>query len=349
MVKKISFKLTYIIYCLVIILLTFEFIYRTQIVDTYLPELRAYNSNKDINSFSKNKCVLALGDSFTAGESYVDTLRRLRPDYKIINSGIVGTGIIQALFVASRRVDRFKPLIIIYQVYVGNDLFNIRYPVNWEKSSFLRNIYWTLERYFRSLGFLAYRLSQYECVQKFCLRNKIENNAINKTISVFDAENYNEFEKTYLVMDPSYLEETIFVSDKYKKEYNEELERLNKLVSICASNKSKLYILVIPHPCQISSNYFKDMQALGARFKGDFKELKENEYPFIKEIRKRFENKSNVYILNPMQFMKNLENAGHQLFFVNDPHFNVFGQKMLGEYVAREIFEEPVISHLEDR
>ena len=45
-----------------------------------------------------------------------------------------------------------------YQVYVGNDLFDIRYPTNWHTISPARNIYWFLANHLRVVGYLNYRL-----------------------------------------------------------------------------------------------------------------------------------------------------------------------------------------------
>ena len=148
--RKISFVFASILFCLLFSLLTFEFIYRSQIIDTYTPELKAYNYDKILNDENNMKSILIMGDSFTAGKNnYPYYMQNSFQDWRIINSGVSGTGVIQTLIIAPKRLKRFKPSIFIYQIYVGNDLFDITYPVNWKTISFFRNTYWSLSNYFR--------------------------------------------------------------------------------------------------------------------------------------------------------------------------------------------------------
>ena len=337
MINKIYLIFSYIILIFLVTSIVFEFIYRVQIFDTYLPELNAYNPS--IKNAPRDKRMLVFGDSFTADESYLEWMRKIKPDYEIINSGVCGTGIVQTLIMVQKRIKRFDPSIIIYQIYVGNDLLNIKYPINWRKGHFLINSYWTLERYFRSLGFLAYRLSQFKFFQSFFDINKIGNKDKSKMSDVFDPQKYVARTKTYLIMNPSYLEETILVSGRSKTIYNEFLKKLDKLISICESSKRNIYILVIPHSCQVGRGYFNNMQVLGAEFSVNSEKIQEDEYPFIEGIIDKFKNKDGIYILNPLQFFKNLENTGQKVYFSNDSHLNILGQRILGEYVAKEISE----------
>lgn len=122
-------------------LLLFEAAYRFQFVDTYRPELQAFNDAETLDGTGRSETILALGDSFTAGRGgYVDYLRAPLPGRRLVNAGISGTGVAQALIVAPRRLREFEPSVVIYQVYVGNDLFDLRYPQNLRRVSLARNL-----------------------------------------------------------------------------------------------------------------------------------------------------------------------------------------------------------------
>ena len=88
-----------------------ELMYRYQLVDTYQPELKGFNDPSDLEEVSDRPTILVMGDSFTAGSShYANRMNRLLPSHRVINSGVGGTGIIQASFMAPRRFDRFDPI-----------------------------------------------------------------------------------------------------------------------------------------------------------------------------------------------------------------------------------------------
>lgn len=160
--RQTVFVVMYLVGSAVLALLAFEILYRIQVVDTYAPELRAYDPGSDLRNDDGRPTILLMGDSFTAGtESFPAILRRDLPGARIINAGIPGTGIIETAIVAAERFRRFRPAVFVYQIYVGNDLFNITYPVNWHKLSVTRNLYWMLAQRFRSISYLNYRLGQF--------------------------------------------------------------------------------------------------------------------------------------------------------------------------------------------
>src|SRR5689334_1804374 len=96
-----------------------EGIYRFQVVDTYGAELRAFNPD-DAPADRARPTLLAMGDSFTAGRtSWAGILRDRLRRWRVVNAGIGGTGVLQALYVARNRFARFPPTAFVYQVYVG--------------------------------------------------------------------------------------------------------------------------------------------------------------------------------------------------------------------------------------
>src|SRR5215470_6968422 len=139
-------------------LLILEWAYRAQIVDTYRPELQAFNPAQVLVDNGR-PTLLLMGDSFTAGRtSYAGLLQETLQEWRVINAAVSGTGVLQTLYMAPHRFAHFHPRIFVYQVYVGNDLFDIRYPTNWRTISPLRNLYWLLANHLRVIGYLNYRL-----------------------------------------------------------------------------------------------------------------------------------------------------------------------------------------------
>src|SRR6266705_4883245 len=140
-------------------LLVLEWVYRAQLVDTYRPELRTFNP-APVSAPDGKPALLVMGDSFTAGRtSYAGLLQDTLQEWRVINAAVSGTGVLQALYMAQNRFAQFHPAIFLYQVYVGNDLFDVRYPTNWRTISPVRNIYWLLANHLRVLSYLNYRLS----------------------------------------------------------------------------------------------------------------------------------------------------------------------------------------------
>src|SRR4029453_19648678 len=103
--------------------------------------------------------LLVMGDSFTASRtSYAGILQDTLQEGETINAAVSGTGVLQALYMAPKRFAQFHPAIFLYQVYVGNDLFDIRYPTNWHTISLVRNVYWSLANHFHVVGYLNFPL-----------------------------------------------------------------------------------------------------------------------------------------------------------------------------------------------
>ncbi len=341
--KKVSFVFVYVLFCLIFVLFAFEFIYRWQIIDTYLPELKSYNFYDNLNDKENKKTILIMGDSFTAGSNnYPDHMQYKLKDWRIINSAISGTGIIQASIIFPKRFKRFKPSVFIYQVYVGNDLFDITYPVNGETISFLRNIYWTVSNYFRSISFLNYRLGQMgkgkSGKQRKLRKSETELKQIYNfnTTDSFSVEKYSKREKLYSKAEPGLMENQLMVKEKRKQDFATFINKLKDFASYSKSEECKLYILVIPHACQINEHYLENMRRLGFVF-SDNKQILNNDYPFISQIQQEFKQNPNVQILNPIQVLKNNEKENKRMYYQNDCHLNPNGQKVLAEYILREI------------
>lgn len=99
-----------IIISLILAILLSNFIYLSGYIDFYKAELLAYNSTNDLSEHNEKNTILIIGDSFTAANnSYPNILRNILHNYRIINSGISGSGIIQASIISEKRINKFKP------------------------------------------------------------------------------------------------------------------------------------------------------------------------------------------------------------------------------------------------
>ena len=161
MIKKILKASIFLALSLSVAIIVLNVFYVSGLIDFYKPELTAFNPEHDLSKDNSKDTILVMGDSFSVGnQAYPNILRNTYPRCRIINSAVSGTGIIETEIMAKRRIKRFKPKIFIYQIYVGNDMFNISYPVNWEKISLVRNIYWLIANRIRLVSYINYRLGQ---------------------------------------------------------------------------------------------------------------------------------------------------------------------------------------------
>ena len=180
-------------------LLLFEVVYRYQWIDFYATEYHFLNPQLDLED--ERPRVLVMGDSFTASDSnYVDQLRGQFPGLQFINSAVPGTGAVQASYMAPRRFRAVEPDLVVYQVYLGNDLFDIRNPTSFRRMSLVRNLYWATANRFRSIGYLNYKMGQFFAAPP---------DTAKMMHFGFSPERYNAREKMYLKAAPNWLTEQL--------------------------------------------------------------------------------------------------------------------------------------------
>ncbi len=311
-----------------------ELAYRFQLLDTYRSELCAYNPHDVINGAWQGQTLLAIGDSFTAGTaSYPDVLRSLLPGWRIVNCGIPGTGVVQADIVAPNRLRKFKPTVCVYQIFVGNDLFDIRYPAGGSHVAVARRVYWYLASYLRSLSFLNYRLGQWKSgtpakyTPFVCGPAKPE---------IFSIDRYDERERIYLSAEPLLLENQVLVTPARARDYDREIEGLLKLRELCRKSNTMLVLLVIPHAAQVAPVYMDRMMQIGATFT-DPERMAAKDYPFLAGIRRAFSNDPGVVIVDPLPALKAAEGQGISVYFTNDGHLNRAGQQRVAQVLVDAI------------
>src|SRR4029450_8193428 len=157
-----------------------------------------------------------MGDSFTASRtSYAGILQDTLQEWRIINAAVSGTGVLQALYMAPKRFAQFHPSLFLYQAYVGNDLFDIRYPTNWRTISLGRNVYWFLANHLRIIGYLNYRLRQAKETlpprqrHAFSLAGPAVAASATGDIEAFSVEHYDARVKLYVRAEPPLIEDSI--------------------------------------------------------------------------------------------------------------------------------------------
>ena len=307
--------------------LALELSYRYQLIDNYAPELRVYNSPQTLAA--QRKTILILGDSFTAGSpTYPPMLRQKIRDYRIINGGIPGSGIIQACIVAPDRFKELKPDIFIYQVYVGNDLFDIRYPVDLRTISPIRNLYWFIGNRLRFISFLNYRLGQIWA--NFRSQDKV----VEVPDIPFSKAAYDTRTKEFHVKaEPSCLNDSIEVKNERAQDFRVELRKLSELLALAQRNRCCMIILIVPCCCQVNARYMENFECLGSTFEDKAAILSEDDYPFIRAIKERFRD---ISVLNPLAKLREADSK-QRVYYQNDGHLNKFGQEVLANFVYEQL------------
>ncbi len=327
--KKWLRKLAWLPVLLLLFIALLELFYRNQWIDTYKRELNALNPVE----FPANpkKRVLVMGDSFSAAtNSWVDVLRKRHSDWQIVNSAVPGTTILQANLMLENRLSDFKPDLLIYQIYVGNDLFDLRYPLNWGEIGFFRNLYWATANRIRSLAWFNYALGQFKrsvALPDF-QQGKVDEGE-------FDPAKYSERERLYLKAEPGMIENQVLLKEGREIDMVKYGGLLSEFIYTALEADCKVVLMVIPHCSQVHPRYLERMELLGAKF-GEQAAMATEEYPFLRELRAIADDKAEI--LNLLPVMQEREAAGHSMYYLHDAHLNDAGQAVVAELV------EPVAS-----
>jgi hypothetical protein len=328
MIKRVLFFGAYLLLCLACFLLVFEGIYRHQLIDFYQPELRANNRPADLGDTTR-KTLLAMGDSFSAGpDAWVAFLRRQLPSYRVICAAVSATGVFESLFIAPRRFREFKPQVFIYQVFVGNDIQDIRRPLNWRTMTLPRYFYGFMCSYlgFRSLTFANYRLGQ-------LLRSSGPGTAQNAD-PPFSPAAYPKSVTIYTQAEPDNLEDTILARGARGRDVATLVDSIKKLVSY-ASPACHKYVVVIPDASQVSDFYLQHFEQLGGRV-ADPRGLHRDEYPLVIRLKEGLA-AAGIKVLNPLPLFQRHEQQGQRLYYQNDSHLKPVGQSLLGEFILKQL------------
>ena len=328
--KKSLNILGYSIFLITAVMLLSEVIYRYQWIDFYAAELHGLNNEEDLKPEDERPTILVLGDSFSADKaSYVQELRAAFPEHRIINSAVPGTGIKEALVMAPGRIETFKPDILIYQIYLGNDLTDLEPPVNWSTLSFPRNLYWSLSSSLQFLRFMNYRLGGL----RRGVYKDIEEETSREEKEIFSVEKYSPRQKLYLKANPFLIEDVATLNGDAGETMELVLEKLTELVELPDSD-CQVYVLSMPHCAVVHSIYRERMEQIGGQFNRP-EEITSQEIAFNSSLDDFCQNYAQVTFINPLNVLRAAEkDQPGSLFYLHDPHLNRAGQEVVGQHLV---------------
>ncbi len=304
-----------------VILVLLEVSYRSDIIDFFSASWKHLNKEELIKE--QRADLLVIGDSFSANnESYVSFLRNYFPEKSIYNASQSGIGLNEVNVFAERRIDEVNPKAILYQVYVGNDLIDIKALRNFKKASIARSAYWEVSNYITFLKYANQHL------------NNFRNSPIThlKKESDFSFKNYNERTKLYATIDSGYLQKSIIISGDFEAKYRTWKKKFNSFLNKIPEDIS-VYVVFIPHCAQLNGYYCQNFETLGFSVDNVFSDS----YPFFDQAKNDFKGR-HIKFLNPLSFLRSRDNEINRLYYSNDPHFNSNGHRELATYLKNYIF-----------
>lgn len=294
-----------------------ECVYRYQWVDFYKKEW--HFQNRKLQPDPDKKRILVFGDSFSADTSCWVQKWTNPKDVQVFNAAIPGTGPEVFRLIAGNRIKATKPDLIVVQLYEGNDLYDLRKPVNWRQFSFGRNLYWSSGNVFRSLGFINYRLGQTNADVRTDFNSKEQ--------QTFHRNRYDARTKLYISGDAAYPSGMVLLKGDYADDMQTLIEMLKEIRQE-AGEKTPFYVLTVPSCVQVHKRYWRQYKRLGA--KNDPKVL--TTHSWAVELKK-----AGFTVIDPLNEFRLAEKNGEQLYYANDPHLNVAGQQLLATCVRKAV------------
>lgn len=289
--------------------LLLEWIYREQWIDFYKHEWRYQNKVTEPDT-SKTR-ILVFGDSFSADQlSWVnlwkkDTLKQ------VFNAAIPGTGPETFRLIAGNRIKEVKPDIVLVQLYEGNDLYDLSKPVRWKVHGIGRNLFWFLSSWFRSLGYINYRLGQHQADLA------VQGNP--KESEQFDPRLYDPRTKLFIKGDLHYPQTHIQLTGDAEDTFEKMLVMLREIRE-ASGNQVRFIVIPVPHCIQVHGTWLRNYRKLGA--KADRSVLKD--HIWAEKLRK-----AGFEVIDPLGDFRKAAQKGQVLYYPNDPHLNAEGQQLL--------------------
>jgi hypothetical protein len=277
---------------------------------------------------------LAFGDSFTVQHgSWLTQLRDDLPAYRIINSAITGTSVFEASYMAPGRIKTFKPKVLVYQLYVGNDLLGVRHSLNWKAWSAARNAFWLISDRLRFLSYVNYKMGQLNW--GYTREGSTPPITGNSTEQRFEAAQYRFREKVYAHGDPFLISNSALLKDRRDRDL-ENMSIILRDIIAHASSDCKIYFVVIPNKAQINSSYLQHMEEIGFQFHESFTPGEEN-YPFITALQRNFQSTKNVEIINPLVLLRQHDTRTEKMYYLYDEHLTAAGQRIVKDLLLSKI------------
>lgn len=301
-----------------ITLLLFEIAYRYQWIDFYKVEWN-YHTKELPKIESPNQRILVLGDSFSADKN--SWVYELATDstLQVFNASLPGVGPETFRLIAKDRIHETNPTVIILQLYVGNDLYDIHKPISWSKFSFGRNLFWSISNNIRSLNFLNYRIGQMSVEDELSYQPKQD--------TIFDPKRFSPRDKLFINGNSNYPENVICVLNEQSKSFNKLLDYIEEVKGLTPKNCT-FNVLLVPHSCQVNERYVQRYKKLGAKLNDD---VLKNTY-WVDEIRKK-----GIETIDLIEVLNKHEEVGIEMFYTNDIHLNPDGQRVVGKFVKSQM------------
>ncbi|MEL6831829.1 MAG: hypothetical protein AAFP77_02505 [Bacteroidota bacterium] len=320
MLRKLLRGILYLLFLLVATILLLEVSYRWNIVDFYGANLRRLNT-EELGTKSDLPCVLVIGDSFSADmSSYVGFLRDSLREHRIINAAVPGTGVRQHQRFFKQRIREFQPEMLIYQLYVGNDLLDYRHPTSSPHLSWQRRWYWWLADRLLVLGYINAQLPAVRHAlfpaQRVDQHTKGDPN--------FSVARYSERTKMLMAAEPHLLQHSILLQGKRKADMEAMTKELKAMLDDLPEPIPVL-IVVMPHCVQVGTPFIERFQQLGAQLE-DVNILMQRQFPFFTFLAEELDG-DNVQVLNALDWLS--VDYPDILYYANDPHLSPAGQKVV--------------------
>jgi len=321
-----------------------ELIYRLQLIDCYRGELIHNNTEGDLQENTGLKTLLIMGDSFAVqADTFALELRKvLDGNYRTINSAVAGSGVLQAALMAPRRFRRFHPSIFLYQIYVGNDLFDLRYPSARGRVSSGRNLYWLISTRISSLAWLNYKMGQVH--SRTSSGRSGPQPLYHPERDIFSPESFTKRDRIHALAEPSLVADSVLLRGRRREDFGRYLGILDELLNFCQPDECRIILLVIPHFSQTGPKGADRARKIGLRIP-EKREFFRREYPFLHELRMDLSRRhGKAVLINPLPVFQESEASGCSPYYQNDSHLNSLGQSILAGLVLKQISPEEYFS-----
>jgi hypothetical protein len=227
---------------------------------------------------------------------------------------------------ASSRIKRFEPDILIYQIYLGNDLLEYRHPTSGDKMSTLRKVYWWLSDRLLVLGYINAKLPQL----KAYVKEDPNPGAGAKLTTAFAPDKYNRRIKMQFEIEPQLVERTVLLQEERGEDFLYYTRAVGGLLDRAPAD-CKVIVLVMPDCAQLGAPYLERMEELGAIFENKEAFLAED-FPFYRELKYTL-SRDGRFFINALEYLRD-EDRGKPYYYENDPHLNPAGQLRVGKNLA---------------
>ena len=291
-----------------------------------------YDSINIKDNLDKN-LVIIVGDSFTEGYYFKDTISykfnslSKKDNYLAFNCSSASYSIHPIFVRLQKQFIKFNPKYIILNID-PTDIFDdvVRYASIADYSDKNKNRPLKLNRYYEN--FLT-------PIATLLKKNSILFNHLNERLKFIKFIFGTETE----VSDPNFINrgldyENIYSyynfdrrSESHIYEINKYMELLKEFSNYCKSNNIKLILSIYPF-----REHFANESYLTKRNMFSFD-------TFFFERIINFSNKNNLALINSYNLIKKYRNNLDEVYFEGDQHFNMNGQKIWTDYVAKEIIK----------